>query len=204
MEVPKAGFLKRNNGFNANLEAAAYSKNDFSNTYNHATNKKRQSVSLALAMTILISFLMILNWTSCIDYYSLRESFYLLMNTDEANSMHWCFKRMWNNIRKKLLLWLHFWAKLCHKTFSFTCDTTCFTQCYPLSTFLYVCSFDKLYIYCVWKSLSVIEVSWTVTSFYRIRWYQWKYVNYHMKSYRYKFNLIFCDLNLPIALNHFM
>merc|ERR1711981_1171211 len=35
LEVPKAGFLKRNNGFNANLEAVAYSKNhaDFSNTY---------------------------------------------------------------------------------------------------------------------------------------------------------------------------
>ena len=63
LEVPKAGFLKRNNGFNANLEAAAYSKNqaDFSNTYNHATNKKTQSVSLALAMTILMSLLMILN-----------------------------------------------------------------------------------------------------------------------------------------------
>ena len=67
LEVPKAGFLKRNNGFNANLEAAAYSKNhaDFSgpwsNTYNHATNKKMQSISLALVMTILMSLLMMLN-----------------------------------------------------------------------------------------------------------------------------------------------
>ena len=50
--------------------------------------------------------------------FSLRK-FLLLMNTDEANSMHWCFKRMWNNIRRKFLLWLHFWAKLCQKNIYF-------------------------------------------------------------------------------------